>query len=157
MRTEEAAKAVIARLLAADKTLGTAESCTGGLVGKLLTDVPGSSAVYLGGVISYTNGVKRALLGVRGQTLDRYTAVSRETAAEMAEGARRAVGSSVGVGVTGLAGPDGDGSGRPVGLVYISFSDGQQTDVRELHLTGGRAEIRERAAEALLELLLEKL
>ena len=91
MKTEELAREVIARLKGEGKTLATAESCTGGLLGKLLTDVPGASSVYKGGVISYVNEVKHRLLGVDQQTLDVCTAVSRETAHEMAKGAREVV------------------------------------------------------------------
>ena len=90
MRTEELAAEVLHRLAACGLTLATAESCTGGLIGKLLTDIPGSSAVYMGGVISYVDDVKRRLLGVSAQTLSAYTAVSRQTAVEMAKGAREA-------------------------------------------------------------------
>ena len=97
MKTEELAREVIARLKGEGKTLATAESCTGGLLGKLLTDVPGASSVYKGGVISYVNEVKHRLLGVDQQTLDVCTAVSRETAHEMAKGAREVVRSDVGV------------------------------------------------------------
>ena len=157
MKTEERSRAVLERRGEKRRTLATAESCTGGLVGKLLTDIPGSSAVYLGGVISYTNGVKRRLLGVPEAILEQYTAVSRQTAENTAPGARIAVGADCALGVTGLAGPDGDGSGRPVGLVYISFSDGTNTAVKELHLSGSRTEIREAAARALLQLALENL
>lgn len=102
MKTEELAREVIARLKGEGKTLATAESCTGGLLGKLLTDVPGASSVYKGGVISYVNEVKHRLLGVDQQTLDVCTAVSRETAHEMAKGAREVVRSDVGVSTTGL-------------------------------------------------------
>ena len=125
---------VLRQLRAQGRTLATAESCTGGLIGKLLTDVPGSSEVYMGGVISYTNGVKHRLLGVSEDTLRVYTAVSRQTAHEMAHGAREAVQADVGVSVTGLAGPDGDGV-HPVGTVFVSLSDGKRTWVREKHIT----------------------
>lgn len=134
--------------------MATAESCTGGLVGKLLTDIPGSSAVYMGGVISYTNGVKQRLLGVSEETLRAYTAVSRQTATEMAKGAREAVCADVGVSVTGLAGPDGDGTGRPIGLVYIGLDMNGFSYNQELHLAGSRAQIREDAARAIFEMLL---
>jgi len=153
MRTEQA---LIGRLLTEKKTLATAESCTGGLVGKLLTDVPGSSGAYLGGVISYTNGVKEHVLGVPCEILDRFTAVSPQTAEKMAEGARRVIGADLALAVTGLAGPDGDGTGRPVGLVYIACADNHGAEVRELRLSGSRAEIRAQAAEALLSLALAR-
>ena len=141
MKTEELAREVIARLKGEGKTLATAESCTGGLLGKLLTDIPGASSVYKGGVISYVNEVKHRLLGVDQQTLDVCTAVSRET--------------DVGVSTTGLAGPDGDGTGRPVGLVYVALDMEGFSYCRELHLAGDRAEIRARAAHEALSMLLE--
>ena len=145
---------VLCQLRAQGRTLATAESCTGGLIGKLLTDVPGSSEVYMGGVISYTNGVKHRLLGVSEDTLRVYTAVSRQTAHEMARGAREAVRADVGVSVTGLAGPDGDGTGRPIGLVYIGLDMNGLSSNQELHLAGSRAQIREDAARAIFEMLL---
>ena len=150
MRTEELAAEVLHRLAACGLTLATAESCTGGLIGKLLTDIPGSSAVYMGGVISYVDDVKKRLLGVSAQTLSAYTAVSRQTAVEAAR-------AGVGVSVTGLAGPDGDGTGRPIGLVYIAMDMEHFSFNKELHLTGSRAQIREEAARAVFEMLLESL
>ena len=146
---------VLRELRAQGRTLATAESCTGGLIGKLLTDVPGSSEVYLGGVISYTNGVKRRLLGVSEDTLRVYTAVSRQTAHEMARGAREVIQADVGVSVTGLAGPDGDGTGRPIGLVYVGIDTEGFSYCQELHLTGDRAAVREQASEAVLNMILE--
>ena len=157
MRTEELAAAVLRQLAACGLKLATAESCTGGLIGKLLTDVPGSSAVYVGGVISYVNDVKRRLLGVSEETLRAYTAVSRQTAVEMARGTRAATHADVGVSVTGLAGPDGDGTGRPVGLVYIAMDMENFSFNKELHLSGSRAQIREDAARAVFEMLLDGL
>ena len=155
MKTEALAREVIARLKSEGKTLATAESCTGGLLGKLLTDVPGASSVYKGGVISYVNEVKHRLLGVDQQALDVCTAVSRETAHEMAKGAREVVRSDAGVSTTGLAGPDGDGTGRPVGLVYVALDMEGFSYCRELHLTGDRAEIRDQTAREALSMLLE--
>ena len=143
------AEQVIARLKAQELTLATAESCTGGLIGALLTDVPGASAVYKGGVISYVNEIKHRLLGVEQETLDVCTAVSRETAHEMARGARERCAADCGVSVTGLAGPDGDGTGRPtIDAPGFSFC-------RELHLAGDRAAIRAQAAEAVFHMILE--
>ena len=155
MTTEELSYLVISKLKRENLTLATAESCTGGLVGKCLTDIAGASAVYLGGVISYTNGVKRRLLGVEQSTLDVCTAVSRETAKEMARGAREVIKSDLGVSVTGLAGPDGDGTGRPVGLVYIAIDNGGFSFCKELHLEGDRASVREQAAQAVLQMILD--
>ena len=155
MKTEELAREVIAQLKSEGKTLATAESCTGGLLGKLLTDVPGASSVYKGGVISYVNEVKHRLLGVDQQTLDVCTAVSRETAHEMAKGAREVIKSDTGISTTGLAGPDGDGTGRPVGLVYVALDMEGFSYCRELHLTGDRGAIRDKTAHEALSMLLE--
>ena len=152
---EPLAEEVLRRLKTAELTLATAESCTGGLIGKLLTDIPGSSAVYMGGVISYTNRVKHRLLGVRDDTLRVYTAVSRQTAHEMALGAREIIGADIGVSVTGLAGPDSDETGREPGLVYIAIDMPGVSFCKELPLPGDRAMVRRLAAGAVLELILE--
>lgn len=149
------AEAVIGRLRAQGLTLATAESCTGGLVGARLTDVPGASAVYKGGIISYVNEIKHRLLGVEQETLDVCTAVSRETAHEMARGARERLLADCAVSVTGLAGPDGDGTGRPVGLVYIAIDAPGFSFCKELHLTGSRAAVRDQSAEAALQMILD--
>lgn len=133
-------------------TIATAESCTGGLLGKSITDVPGSSAVYPGGVISYCNRVKHEILGVEQDLLDTLGAVSEPVARQMAEGVRRVIGADVGVGITGIAGPDSDGTGRPVGLVYIAASGGARSLARECRFDGDRAAVRTRAAEAAAEL-----
>ena len=148
MKTEDLAREVLSKLTDEGRTLATAESCTGGLLGKLLTDIPGASNAYV-------KEVKHRLLGVEQETLDVCTAVSRETAHEMAKGAREAVKADVGVSTTGLAGPDGDGTGRPVGLVYIALDMEGFSYCRELHLTGGRLEIRAQAAHEALSMLLE--
>ena len=155
MKTEDLAREVLSKLTDEGRTLATAESCTGGLLGKLLTDIPGASNAYKGGVISYVSEVKHRLLGVEQETLDICTAVYRETAHEMAKGAREAVKADVGVSTTGLAGPDGDGTGRPVGLVYIALDMEGFSYCRELHLTGDRSEIRAQAAHEALLMLLE--
>ena len=155
MKMNTKAEAVVNRLKEQGLTLATAESCTGGLIGKLLTDVPGASAIYKGGVISYVNEIKRCLLGVEQETLDVCTAVSRETAHEMARGARERLMTGCAVSVTGLAGPDGDGTGRPVGLVYIAVDTAGFSFCKELHTSGSRPEIREQAAEAVVQLILD--
>lgn len=118
----ESSRVVGQHLLAAGLTIATAESCTGGLLASVLTDIAGSSDYVLGGVVSYSNSVKQNLLGVRPETLERYGAVSPETAAEMAQGARRLLGSDLAVAVTGIAGPGGGGPDKPVGLVYLHLS-----------------------------------
>ena len=148
---------VLRLLLEKEKTVATAESCTGGLLGKLLTDVPGSSAAYVGGVISYTCPVKERLLGVDPETLRELGAVSKPVARQMAEGARARIGADFGVGITGLAGPDSDGSGKPVGLVYVALAGAGWTVCDELHLQGDRAAIREAACGRALQMLADAL
>ena len=113
---------VIPRLRQKGLTLSAAESCTGGLIAKRLTDVPGASAAFLGGVVSYTNAVKAGVLGVPRDLLEQYGPVSEPVARAMAEGVRRLTGSDLSVSVTGLAGPDGDDRGNPVGTVYVGLS-----------------------------------
>jgi PncC family amidohydrolase len=103
-------------------TVAVAESCTGGLLGAALTAVPGASLYVLGGVIAYADPVKVAILGVREEVLAAQGAVSEAVAQAMAEGARRRLGSDVGLGVTGVAGPDGEGDGKPVGLIWVACS-----------------------------------
>ena len=137
------------------KTLVTAESCTGGMIGQLLTAVPGASAVYKGGVISYCNEVKRDLLGVGEQTLNKHGAVSAATASAMAQGVRKLLAADVAVSVTGLAGPGGDDLGNPVGTVFIGYSDTEITLAEEYHFSGDRDGVREQAAKAALELILK--
>ena len=136
-------------------TVATAESCTGGLLGKSITDISGSSAVYPGGVISYCNRVKHRILGVDGELLDRLGPVSMAVAHRMAAGVRRVIGADLGVGITGIAGPNSDETGRPVGLVYIGVTDGSMSLVREYRFDGDRGAVRARAAEAAADLALE--
>lgn len=155
MKTEELAAQLLRRLKEQGRTLATAESCTGGGIGHVLTAIPGSSAVYLGGVISYTNGVKAGLLHVPQQILDTVGAVSPETAEAMVLGVRSAIGADVGISVTGLAGPDSDGSGKPVGLVYVAAGDGKTTLVRENIFPGDREDVRNQAIREALRLALE--
>ncbi len=148
---------VIAALKARGLTLATAESCTGGLTAKRLTDVPGASAVFLGGVVSYTNGVKERALAVPHATLETYSAVSEPTARAMAEGVRHLTCADIGLSVTGVAGPDKDGAGHDVGTVYIALSTQNETAAQLLHLSGDRGAIRAAAADAMLRMLLDYL
>ena len=136
------------------KTLCTAESCTGGGIGAALTGVPGSSEVYKGGIISYTNEVKHRVLGVPAEYLDNLGAVSGPVAQAMAEGARRVLQADVAVSVTGLAGPDGDEYGHPVGTVFIGYADAETAFAREYHFEGDREQVREQTIRAALELVL---
>ena len=138
-------------------TLVTAESCTGGGIGAVLTDVPGSSAVYKGGIISYTNDVKASQLGVAEDLLDKKGAVSYEVAQSMAFGARKRLSADYAVSVTGLAGPDGDEFGNPVGTVFIGFADNAKCVVNEYHFSGSRKEIRDQAIQAALDMVLKQI
>lgn len=147
----------MAAMTARGLTLATAESCTGGMLGQTLTAMAGSSAFYRGGVISYTNEVKMRLLGVDGQLLETHGAVSEPVARAMAEGVRRAVGADLGVGITGIAGPDGDGTGKPVGLIYVAVSGEAGTVCRELRLHGDRRGNREAACAVAITMILEQL
>lgn len=139
------------------KTLATAESCTGGGIGAAITAVPGASAVFRGGIISYTNEIKEKLLGVDGAVLAKYGAVSNPVAGAMASGARNALQSDVAVSVTGLAGPGGDDFGNPVGTVCIGYSDKRQTFARQYRFYGDRDDIRQQAIQKALEIILEAL
>jgi len=145
------------RLKAMAATVATAESCTGGGLGWRLTARPGSSAYFLGGVIAYDNAVKVRVLGVRPSTLARHGAVSSPVAAEMALGVRRRLGSGYGVGVTGVAGPDGGTARKPVGLVFIGVADASGCCVKQFRFCGGRAAVRRAAVGAALSMLADRL
>jgi PncC family amidohydrolase len=134
-------------------TLAVAESCTGGLVGHRLTNVPGSSAYFLGGVMAYSYEAKERLLGVQHDTLYDHGAVSELTALEMARGVRRALGADVGLAVTGIAGPGGGMPGKPVGLTWIALSarDGERAESHTWE--GDRLANKSQSAEAVLALL----
>lgn len=149
----KSASKVISRLKG--KTLATAESCTGGGIGAALTAVPGASKVYKGGVISYCNEIKEKALSVPAEVLSFYGAVSAPVAEAMARGARSALNTDIAVSVTGLAGPDGDEYGNPVGTVFIGYADEKITLSRKYLFSGNREEIREQAIDAALELILE--
>jgi competence/damage-inducible protein CinA-like protein len=133
--------------------IATAESCTGGLVAARLTSVPGSSDVFVGGVVAYEDRVKRDALGVSADVLERYGAVSAEAAAAMAAGARRTLEADVGVSVTGVAGPGGGSEAKPVGLVYLHAETPDDSHGVELRLPGDRDAVRRRAAASALHLL----
>jgi nicotinamide-nucleotide amidase len=126
------------------------------MVGGLITDQPGSSAYFLGGVIAYSDQVKRDQLGVSSALLERVGAVSSEVAKAMAEGARSRFGTDLAVGVTGVAGPGSDGSNKPVGLTYIAVASANGTRARELRFTGDRASNRRQASVQALRMLAEE-
>ena len=157
MRSELAAR-VLAELDRRGQTLASAESLTGGMVGELLTEVPGASASYLGGVISYATRLKETLVGVDPTTLSELGPVAERTAAEMARGVARRCNADWGIATTGVAGPEAQ-DGHPVGQVFVAVSHpaGVVLRVKELSLQGERAAIRQQAAVAALVLLADAL
>jgi nicotinamide-nucleotide amidase len=152
-RGETLEEVVGLRLTVKGYTIATAESCTGGLIAKRLTDVPGSSAYFLEGAVTYSNEAKMRQLGVPEALIAAHGAVSREVAEAMAVGIKSRSGATIGLSVTGIAGPGGGTDAKPVGLVYVGLADDVQVEVKELKIPGGRVEIRERTASAALELV----
>ena len=150
-----AARRAVRKLSAMGKTVSTAESCTGGLIAKLLTDVPGSSAVVVGGCVTYTNDAKMQVLGVDPAIIDRYTEVSAECAMAMADAARRLFGTDVALSATGFAGPSGGTERDPVGTVYLGVSTAQNTTFIRFSAPSGasRAAVRTLAAMQALEMI----
>ena len=145
---------VVQEMTARGLTLATAESCTGGLMGKRITDVPGASACYLGGVVSYQNEVKENLLGVRHETLMTKGAVSEDTACQMAQGVRKALGADIGISTTGVAGPGGGTPEKPVGLIYVGISTEEKTwAVRILRPRQSRENLRRLASSTAFDLV----
>ncbi len=147
------AEKLVELLKAQGKTCATAESCTGGGIGAALTDVPGASAVYVGGVISYANDVKERVLGVSAETLRTVGAVSSETAAQMAQGARELLGADLAVSVTGIAGPDGGTAEKPVGTVWFGISTALGTRTEKALFMGDRESIRAQTIRHALGIL----
>jgi PncC family amidohydrolase len=134
-------------------TISVAESLTGGLVQDKLTDIPGSSEYFMGGIIAYSNETKIKLLSVSKNTLSKYGAVSEQVAQEMAEGVKEIFGTKIGISTTGIAGPGGATPEKPVGLVYIGISMKSENLVRKFHFNGNREINKHRSAQAALELL----
>lgn len=137
--------------------IAVAESCTGGLIAHTLTNVPGSSQYFDRGIISYSNRAKVESLGVQRETLERYGAVSRQTAEEMAVGVREKARVDMGIATTGIAGPGGGTKEKPVGLVYIALSTPKGTDVKEFKFHGDRWKNKERTRDEALDILLKYL
>ena len=131
--------ALVQKLHETKMTLSAAESCTGGLIAKRITDIPGCSDVFFGGCVTYTNEIKMALLGVKGETLDKHTAISAEVAMEMARGVRERTGSDIGLSATGIAGPGGGSESAPVGTVYLGISTAEGESYRRLSLSSNRS------------------
>ena len=146
---------LVVQASANNKTIGTAESCTGGLVSGAITAISGSSAPMMGGIVSYACSVKRDVLGVSQDTLNRVGAVSSECAHEMCEGARRVLKCNVAVSITGIAGPTGAVPGKPVGTVWFGVTDGTNTTTYLKHFSGDRDLVREQSVSFALDLLLE--
>ena len=149
----EKVEKVIGRLLMKNGlALAVAESCTGGLIGDRITDVPGSSRYFVGGVIAYSNGVKSKVLKVKPQTLAKWGAVSEQVVREMAAGACRRLKAQVGVAVSGVAGPGGGFKAKPVGFAYVCAMAGKRVMVERHLFRGGRRAVKEQSAEAALQL-----
>jgi len=138
------------------ETVATAESCTGGLVAAAITAVPGASGYFLGGFVTYADAAKAEVLGIPPAMLDAHGAVSAQVARAMASGARERLGSSIAVSDTGIAGPDGGSTAKPVGLVYIGLATTEGAEVRRFTFSGDRVAIRTAAATAALEWLIER-
>ena len=153
MRNEE----IVLKLVENNITISTAESCTGGSLGKIITSISGVSSIYGYGFITYANEAKEKILGVKHETLESYGAVSPETALEMAIGAKKVSGSDIAVSVTGIAGPGGGTPEKPVGLVYIAIADKDGAEYRKLNLDGTRGEIRAKTCDYVFALIKEKL
>ena len=149
------ARRLQARCIGLGLTVATAESCTGGLVGHVITEVPGSSAYFRGAVVAYGDEAKAGLLRVPGSMLQRHGAVSAQVALAMAAGARDVLRSDLAASITGIAGPDGGSAAKPVGLTYIAVAGPAGTDVRRAQWAGERTENKLESARTALELLLE--
>ena len=141
---------VMAELLRRGETISVAESCTGGLVSKRLTDIPGSSGAFIEGVVAYSNETKTKRVGVPKALLEKHGAVSEPVARALAEGIREMAGTTYGLGITGIAGPSGGTPEKPVGLVYIAVAGPRGTEARELRMRGSRDQVRDRATKGLL-------
>jgi len=150
----ETIQEVVARqFLERGLTLSVAESCTGGMISKRITDVPGSSRIFLGGIAAYSDSIKSAALNVSHETLSSEGAVSAKVAVQMCTGIKKIAGSDIALSVTGIAGPDSDTSGKPVGLVYICISDNQGNDVQKHMFYGSRDMIRRKTTQTALNML----
>ena len=148
---------IISKLIENNISIATAESCTGGSLGKIITSVSGASSIYGYGFITYANEAKENLLGVPHEILETVGAVSPETALAMAEGARRVGASDIGVSTTGIAGPTGGTPEKPVGLVYIAIADKNGSEFRKLNFSGDRDEVRAKTCDEVFRLVAERI
>ena len=148
---------IIEKLIERGKTVATAESCSGGLIAAAITDVPGASAVFGCGAVTYSNEMKRKILGVKEATLAAHGAVSPETAFEMAAGLKKLSGADIAVAVTGIAGPDGGSEAKPVGLVYLAVADASGVEVSKNIFEGDRDAVRQQTVAKAFDLIAAKL
>ncbi|MDH4210280.1 MAG: nicotinamide-nucleotide amidohydrolase family protein [candidate division WOR-3 bacterium] len=137
--------------------ISVCESCTGGMLGAAITSAPGSSRYFAGGVIAYSDAVKKNVVGVKRSTLERFGAVSAQTAREMARGVRNRMRSDVGVAITGIAGPNGGTAKKPVGLVYIAVAAGKRCKVKRFMFIGGRQTVRKSSVKKAFDMIREML
>jgi len=156
---KDISKKIVSALMERNLTIATAESCTGGLVAKTITDVSGASSVFWGGVVSYDNSVKENVLGVKKETLDTLGAVSHDTACQMAQGTKRLIKTDIGISTTGIAGPGGGTPEKPVGTVYvgIAYKDKVESFLLSIDPSLSRDEIRNEATKRLLTLAYKKI
>ncbi|MFH1837296.1 MAG: CinA family protein [Candidatus Omnitrophota bacterium] len=146
----------IAKILTKKKlTLAVAESCTGGLISNNITDIPGSSKFFKGGIVAYSNDIKTFFLNVPGTIIKKYGAVSGEVAISMAVGARKAMDTDIAVSITGIAGPTGGTKEKPIGLAYLAFSSEEKNAGRKVLVKGNRSQMKEQFAKAALNLILK--
>ena len=158
MRKQEPVEKKIGKTLKKKKkTLGLAESCTGGLASHRITNVSGSSNYYRGGVVAYSNDIKSSILGVSPHKIKKYGAVSREVALDMAKGAKRVLNSDIAAAITGIAGPGGGSSEKPVGLAFIALSSKKQDKTKKILFKGERELVKEKFTRALLEFVSENI
>lgn len=157
MTLEETARQAVEMLKEQGRTISCAESCTGGMIAERITDVPGASAVFQGGVVSYAIAVKEIVLGVSRADIEKYSAVSAPVARQMAQGARLLLHSDIAVSTTGVAGPGPDDRGNPQGLVYIALAEGEDTWCYRFAFEGDRNAVRRAAAREALALAVRRL
>jgi PncC family amidohydrolase len=153
MKLNDLSKSVGKLLTKKKLTISICESCTGGMLGSIITSIPGSSKYFRGGIIAYSNEVKIKIVGVNPVTLRKYGAVSAIVAEEMAKGVRKKLKTDVGIGITGIAGPGGGTKEKPVGLVYICLIFKRKRFIKRLLLKGNRKKVREKSCEEALSLL----
>ena len=156
-RSKTIEETIVCLLAERNLTLATAESCTGGLVAHRITNVPGASKVFLGGIVAYSNEAKKKFLGVRPESLSRHGAVSAAVAREMAEGARKKFGADLAIAITGIAGPSGGTKAKPVGTVFIALAGGFGTVTRRRLNRYGRRKFKEVTADQALGMLCSRL